>query len=93
MTSYRFEVSCQRCGGDVEHVNATPATSVHAVAVCRCVSCDRQWELYLTMTPHAARDNAAKERERKAEVKRRNQPPVSGDPKLVALFLRQMEAV
>ena len=69
MTSYVFSVSCQRCGGDVEHVNATPATSVHAVAVCRCVSCDRQWELYLTMRSHSAWDNAAKERERKARLR------------------------
>lgn len=50
-------------------MNATPASSVHAVAVCRCVACDRQWELYLSMRPHSAWDNAGAERGRKARLR------------------------
>lgn len=48
---YRLTVSCPACGADVEHINGTPPSVAHAVAVAACSDCSREWELYVTLRP------------------------------------------
>jgi hypothetical protein len=53
MTAYQVDVTCPRCGGDVDHVTANrphPTLTLTARTVCRCPDCRVEWLLVLELS-------------------------------------------
>ena len=53
MSGYQVDVCCYRCGSPVEHVNASKIMfgGTECSAVCRCVSCKREWFVQVLLRP------------------------------------------
>lgn len=51
VTAFCFSASCPHCGGDLAYVNGAHPSSLEAKAVCRCLACDKEWLIAVSMQP------------------------------------------
>lgn len=49
MSAYRFDVSCPRCAGPLEHVNGANPDGGLSHAIAACVPCRKQYHLRLEL--------------------------------------------
>lgn len=51
MTGYTFALSCNHCGGELEHLADGLPSRAHTTAVARCTNCRRQWQPIVYLVP------------------------------------------
>lgn len=67
---YRFEITCAKCGGQVEHVASGKPASTETRAVVKCTKCSATWVLLVSMLltrSHLAEERTKYRRKSKAK--------------------------
>lgn len=55
MRGYRIDLTCPRCGGDVEPVTeGLPFAGTEVSAICRCTECRKEFQVHVMLRPVAA---------------------------------------
>jgi DNA-directed RNA polymerase subunit RPC12/RpoP len=74
VNGYHLPATCAECGGQLQAIQSSRATSTEASALAACADCDRQW-LVMVRLIAVARDPLGSERQRRSRVRSREALP------------------